>query len=73
VPFDSFAYSRNKWPPGSELVAAVSKDKEETVYSGLGRVGDEESTGVKGAAVGDTKPSISYEASLKNAFRMPGE
>jgi len=39
---------------------------------GLGRVGDEESTGVKGAAVGDT--SISYEASLKNAFgRMPRE
>lgn len=39
--------------------------KEET--SGLGRVGDEESTGVKGAVVGDT--SISYEA--KNAFGLP--
>ena len=54
MPFDCQPYSCNKSLPRSELVAVVSKDKEETLSAGLGRVGDEESTGVKGAAVGDT-------------------
>lgn len=54
VPFDCQPCSRNKRLPRCELVAAVSTRVEETLSPGLGRVGDEECTGVKGAVVGDT-------------------